>query len=377
MLEAVFCVIFVVDIVLRLCAYGCQFFTMPDWQWNVFDILIVGLQIVDNGISLALYTKQSSLVSEISENTDSVGVLYLLRFFRLLRILRMVRTVHIVGEFQAIIVAILSSLRPLCWTIGLLMLLIYMMGVCFTQIVTDHLVAVESPDEEELRGFFGSLGTSMTTFFACVSDGIEWREVAAPLTPTLNVLFVVYITFSAFAFMNMLTGIFVDKALQSGQAERRRFLLKQVWSIFSGSDAASDRVEETGKVTWADFSAHLQDPSMQSILQAIDVDQDDAHELFHLLDIHHDGAIEVGEFVHGCLHLEGPAKAIDLAAFVQESRQVNEKLAKSLTFVSKSLIQIHKQIKDLDLHHNILFTRGVSGGSKVSSTDFQRQTSQA
>lgn len=367
-LEEVFCVLFTFEIVLRLRAYGKGFFTNSDWKSNLFDAFVVLLQLIDNGISLLLFSKRPSSLSEISEHTDSAGALsLLLRIFRLIRILRLARTVHIVGEFQAIVVATASSLRPLCWTVVLLMLLIYMLGVFFTQMVTDHLVAVQSPEQEEMRAFFGSLGASMMSLFQSISDGIEWREVVTPLTPIQSLLFVMFIAFCAFAFMNMLTGIFVDKALQSGQAERRRFLLKQVWSIFNGG---GDNISETGKVTWEDFQAHLQDPSMQSILQAIDVDQEDAHELFHLLDVHHDGAIEVGEFVHGCLHLEGPAKAIDLAAFVQESRQMNQRWINQAQFVGKSLVQISKQVRNVEQLNT--FARGVSGGSKVSSTDFER-----
>jgi len=146
------------------------------------------------------------------------------------------------------------------------------------------------------------------------------------------------------ALMNMLTGIFVDKALATAQADKRKFLLKEVRSIITGDE----HIQATGKVTWADFQAHLEDPHLQSYLHAIDVDQADAHELFYLLDVHQDGAVEVEEFVNGCLSLVGPAKAIDLAAFVKETRHMNQKWIKQAQFVNKSLTSISKSMAVLE-----------------------------
>ena len=42
-----------------------------------------------------------------------------------------------------------------------------------------------------------------------------------------------------------------------------------------------------------------------------------------MLDASHDGFIQSDDFLNGCLRLDGPAKAIDLAAFIEESRKVN------------------------------------------------------
>ena len=50
-------------------------------------------------------------------------------------------------------------------------------------------------------------------------------------------------------------------------------------------------------------------------------EEEDAYELFHMLDASHEGHIQADEFLNGCLRLDGPAKAIDLAAFMEESRK--------------------------------------------------------
>merc|ERR1719382_1423237 len=104
--------------------------------------------------------------------------------------------------------------------------------------------------------------------------------------------------------MNILTGIFVDRALQSGQEEKRRFMLQGVRSVFLETN-----LEQHGTITWPEFQAQLQNPHMQQLFKALDVDEEDASELFHILDTQQRGSIDAEEFVNGCLRLDGPAKA--------------------------------------------------------------------
>ncbi|CAJ1329894.1 unnamed protein product, partial [Effrenium voratum] len=128
------------------------------------------------------------------------------------------------------------------------------------------------------------------------------------------------------------TGIFVDSALQNGQDEKRRFLLREVGLLF--------RETHKDQISWPDFQAQLENPHMQQLFAALDVDEVDAHELFHMLDSSHEGKIQADEFLNGCLRLDGPAKAIDLAAFMEESRNVNRTFLAHAQFVNSSLAWI-------------------------------------
>lgn len=49
----------------------------------------------------------------------------ILRVLRLVRIIRLVRVLRLIGELRTIVICIAGSLRPLAWTVALLMLLIY------------------------------------------------------------------------------------------------------------------------------------------------------------------------------------------------------------------------------------------------------------
>merc|ERR1712050_160068 len=52
---------------------------------------------------------------------------------------------------------------------------------------------------------------------------------------------------------------------------------------------------------------------------------DEAEDLFNLVDIDGSGSIDPEEFVNGCIRLQGPAKALDLASFMHEYKQAQKR----------------------------------------------------
>ncbi|CAE7397954.1 CACNA1S [Symbiodinium sp. CCMP2592] len=72
-IDIIFCLIFVLELVLRVSAFGQTFLNMEGWQWNLFDLLIVGFSVADEATKLILSD------GEVQEVFDSFGVLRLLR----------------------------------------------------------------------------------------------------------------------------------------------------------------------------------------------------------------------------------------------------------------------------------------------------------
>eukprot|EP00928_Gymnodinium_smaydae_P035474 TRINITY_DN24963_c0_g1_i1.p1 TRINITY_DN24963_c0_g1~~TRINITY_DN24963_c0_g1_i1.p1 ORF type:complete len:357 (-),score=56.47 TRINITY_DN24963_c0_g1_i1:296-1222(-) len=286
----------------------------------------------------------------MSETSNGFMAFRALRMLRLLRVLRAVRLVHIVGEVHAILTAIVGSMRSLWWTMLLLLLIVYVLGVILTQVVSDHFlianITIEKERGEALADFFGSVFATTMSLFQAVTDGEEWRNMVEPLQKEISVLFgplfALYVGFVSFALMNVVTGMFVEKAFHQGKTERRRYLLEQARSVFQVGDG-----HPRGKVTKAEFERHIQDPLMQAILQAIDLDPDEALELFHLLDLQHEGAVEVEEFINGCLHLEGTAKAIDLEAFSQQQRRYSIEFVRQSDHINQKMSVVSAQLAEL------------------------------
>merc|ERR1719174_1901749 len=100
-----------------------------------------------------------------SVDAENLWVLRVLRILRLVRILRVVRVLHLISELRAIVSSIVGSFKSLIWVVVLLLLMIYIVAVFFTQSVTDHIVEVKveeadwapNADEATLMVCFGSV----------------------------------------------------------------------------------------------------------------------------------------------------------------------------------------------------------------------------
>merc|ERR1711971_157349 len=211
-------------------------------------------------------------------------------------------------------------MKSLCWTIVLLLMIMYAIGVYLTQLASDHLIELtKTADAEawnaagELRDYFGSLGDAVFSLYQSITGGINWKDLATPLmdqiSPWMSVFVSAYVAFCVLALMNIVTGVFVESALQTAKSDKENFMLNLVQELFDKVDS-----DGSGEVTWDEFRQYLKEPEMIMYFEAFDLDIDEAEDLFQLLDLDESGSIGFEEFANGCFRLRGPAKSMDLAA---------------------------------------------------------------
>lgn len=110
----------------------------------------------------------------------------------------------------------LGTLKSLFWSFLLLGLVIYIFGILFTDVLLDfrEVSAIGTGDGsaaelDNMKRYFGNLGTSSATLFRAISDGISWQAAADSLKPAGDFwvqLFHFYIAFCSFALLNVMTG---------------------------------------------------------------------------------------------------------------------------------------------------------------------------
>merc|ERR550532_3496428 len=196
------------------------------------------------------------------------------------------------------LLSIVGSLRILFWSIMMLGLIMYIFGICFLQAVTAHLQETEplvlqkTSVEEDIMEHWGSVETSMRTLLMAITGGNDWKELAAPLWQVgahYYILFLFYIAFIVFAVLNLLTGIFVDQAMQMAALDRDNVIhealekedsfARNMRDLFASVDA-----DQSGQITWKEFNTHAKDKNVQRYFAAMELDVSDAKQLFTLLD---------------------------------------------------------------------------------------------
>eukprot|EP00405_Crypthecodinium_cohnii_P024757 CAMPEP_0206498142 /NCGR_PEP_ID=MMETSP0324_2-20121206/50750_1 /ASSEMBLY_ACC=CAM_ASM_000836 /TAXON_ID=2866 /ORGANISM="Crypthecodinium cohnii, Strain Seligo" /LENGTH=720 /DNA_ID=CAMNT_0053984137 /DNA_START=116 /DNA_END=2278 /DNA_ORIENTATION=- len=311
-LEIFFCFFFTTELLLRLFAYGRAFLTPPDILWNLFDTTLVVMQVSEFilDITAAVIGQEAATKTQAA---SSFNIMRILRVLRLIRVMRLMRVLRLITELRALISSIAGSLKSLIWAVLLLFVMMYVVGVYLTQLVYDHRLG--DPDQvetsEALVEHWGSLGDSINSLWKSVTGGIDWGDVVDPLSNDISIalvpLYMLYISFALLCMLNVITGVFVESALQTARTDKDVYLYNHFRSIFHHMDT-----DGNGELDIDEFRDVLLQPEVQDVFEQIDMDVEEAFKLFRLLDEKNKGTIELEQFVNGCSLLRVPAKALNV-----------------------------------------------------------------
>lgn len=324
-LQNCFTVLFLGELVVRMLAEGRAFF----WSstWNLVDFVLVLFSLVE----FALTCMASVTASDTLAQSSNLRIFRIIRITRLAKVVRMVRLVRFIRALRVLVFSILSTLRSLVWSLLLLISISYVFGVVFTDVVSTHLKEHPGPwdgssAEALLSHRFGSLLRSMLTMYASILDGISWLDIAVAfehISWFWCLLFICYVSFCAFAVLNVVTGVFCQSAIESAQRDHdmvvqsmmrdKEFYLEGLQKLFKAIDDDSN-----GAVTIKEFEAHFNDAAVRNLFEALGLDPADAWSLFSACDTDGDYTLNAEEF------LEGAATAIDLANIKKEVHKMRK-----------------------------------------------------
>lgn len=333
--EIIFCVVFTVELTIRLIAFRCAFFLIRAQRaWNIFDFVIVNLQLVEIFMSLV---------------AAGVGFSFnILRILRLIRVVRLARALRLIGELRTIVSSIAGSVKPLFWTGVLLFLIAYVVGVALTQLVhTKRMRMIEDGEyiPDVLDTYWGHLIPAIFTLIMAITGGVDWDTVCRPLIEKIGVevgvLFTFYILFSSLAMLNVVTGVFIDSVMVNKKEEIENRTMDRVQSLFQQLD-----VDDAGELHWEEFESQLDRKEMKDFFRIIDVDTANAKSLFELLDLDDSGSVDAHEFMDGCLRIWAPAKGLDLRMISRDIIKIQGRLSKISDILEEKTPRASKAIKN-------------------------------
>ncbi|CAK0843021.1 unnamed protein product [Prorocentrum cordatum] len=207
-IEAFFCAVFSMELILKVFACGLGFFGGSEASWNCFDLFVVLLMLVDFFASIS-QEMSSSLWSQAAG-------LRIFRVLRVIRFLRSVRQLKFFTQLRIMIRSIMFSLKPLLWASLVLSGMFYVFGLCLTQGVIDHLQKTNSWDDassSDMLQYFGTLERCALSLFEAMSGGINWGELFDTLSPLafpFQCVFLFFVLFAIFGAANVVTGTVAD-----------------------------------------------------------------------------------------------------------------------------------------------------------------------
>mmetsp|Transcript_20859 Transcript_20859/g.58855 ORF Transcript_20859/g.58855 Transcript_20859/m.58855 type:complete len:625 (+) Transcript_20859:153-2027(+) len=341
--ETVFCAIFTLELIWKLAKFRSRFFCVPAWRWNVFDTILVSLQLGDVLVEI-LFQNMPAL--ETASTMKNAAFVRLLRLLRLLRILRMLRLLQFFSELNVVTSAIYRSLRSLFGAVVMLLMVMYIIGIVFTQITTSYRLALVDDglqDDSELVEWWGNLSRSMLTLYEAFLGGVDWDSLVRPLipiSPWMAIAFTLYMAFITLAMMNVITGIFVESAMKNAEFEKNKVLTEHVREL-----AAMLTVSDDGFINKEDFRTTLKDQELQIYFRDMGIDSE---EVLRLLDMmgctDDDDGVEVEALVQAMARLREGAKFLDVMTMLYEVDQQYQSLSDWLIRTDTNVARLSEHI---------------------------------
>mmetsp|Transcript_107875 Transcript_107875/g.302073 ORF Transcript_107875/g.302073 Transcript_107875/m.302073 type:complete len:529 (-) Transcript_107875:66-1652(-) len=341
-LEAMFSLIFILEITFKLYFHGARWIVRD--VWNFVTTFVALMAFVD---------------CAILNPVGSYGTLRTLSLFRvvgLVRLVRLIRRYKALEELRLVVQGLQESFQVLLWTIVLTTVFIYVCAVLLTKQI-GHNVEVYGNyrklsggwDHEEL---FGTVGRSMYTLLQAMTlDG--WASKIARHTIVnqwyMTVFWVVFLLISTFGIMNIVVSVIVElmltassnneKRLRVHEDKQRRMELETLREIFIMSDD-----DMSGQLDLAEFVEAVKNPEIQYRMRQLGLPLADAAKLFGVIDEDGSRSLTFNEFIQGCLKLKGPAQSKELLAIQAHA----DTLAKKMDILADSLADSERMMAALD-----------------------------
>mmetsp|Transcript_59944 Transcript_59944/g.134717 ORF Transcript_59944/g.134717 Transcript_59944/m.134717 type:complete len:737 (+) Transcript_59944:75-2285(+) len=337
-LDVVFVVIYVLELLLRLWASGCvRFIAGRDRLWNIGDAIVVGI----------------SVFYLLVEQAGPTGLTFVrvLRTLRVVRVVRIVRITRFFKQLRMLVYAIASTLKTCMWTILMMVVVVYLFTLIISQSVANYFADENSADSsvsegerEALLSYFGSLQDTAFTLYMAIAGGIDWEVAVDPLFKVgwwVGAVFLLYITFMIICVMNLMTGFFVESAIDAASSDREHLVQsqlqesarykKELQDLFEQWDVSGDQ-----QLTLEEFQRRLEEPRVCALYQSLEIDPSDAWSFFKLLDKDGSGFVDLEEFLDGCIRLKGKATGFHMERIMYENKWIMEMVAK----VSQDISQV-------------------------------------
>lgn len=330
-MNKVLVIIFVLEVLLKMCAERGMYFRGPESAWNIYDcVLLVGLLVIE----IVMHHSKSHTKAWVK-----IG-----EMVRTGRVLRILKCLHLSVTFQVILSKITYSLKSLVWVLLLVFMLLYVVAVSICQGVLHKFEGLHHHEhfaEEQLDDslrivfvHFGSVEKSLYTLFQSITGGKPWSHIAEALSevsPAYAAIFVAFIALTTLAVFNMVTGIFVDAAISSAKHQRDEMTdieqriqetqANELRDVFHDLDSDGD-----GVLDIQEFQDLLHDERVVMFLHSMKISTADVNRLFRMLDQDRSGCILIDEFVNGCMHLQGSARNFDIQRLLAGQARLQRRL---------------------------------------------------
>uniref|UniRef100_A0A7S1A8G1 EF-hand domain-containing protein n=1 Tax=Noctiluca scintillans TaxID=2966 RepID=A0A7S1A8G1_NOCSC len=205
----------------------------------------------------------------------------------------------------------------------------------------------------------------LLTLFAIVTGGLNWSNtefVLRSISPFYGLLLLLYVALMLLAMMNIVTGIFVNDAIESTQTDvdlqtqaeldKTSRVMDELKRLFRTFDT-----DASGTITLDEFKDHIANQGVKEMLAVLEIEVADAMGFFEVLDVDGTQELDIDEFVMGCIYLKGAAKMVNVATLMRENKLMMSQIMKQAYKLEDRVNHLTTKVEgffgDSDLLRNI------------------------
>eukprot|EP00930_Biecheleria_cincta_P000088 TRINITY_DN10018_c0_g1_i1.p1 TRINITY_DN10018_c0_g1~~TRINITY_DN10018_c0_g1_i1.p1 ORF type:complete len:468 (-),score=81.61 TRINITY_DN10018_c0_g1_i1:39-1442(-) len=218
-LENMFLAIFVFEIFVRMLHWRCYFFSRRDpdgnpnqnFWFNWLDFIIVAGGVIDSWL-IPVLSWVSTEVGGPPISLSSLGeAVMVLRMMRLVRLLRLIRLVRSIPPLYNLLMGIIDAMQGMMWLLVLTTATIYIIALLAIKLWGKDGLLMGDSDPEEVTKVFPSTLLTMWVLFMAMNGDPSGMQPLFDAHPESIFFAVVFMIFSSFAILSVLTGVVADK----------------------------------------------------------------------------------------------------------------------------------------------------------------------
>jgi len=349
-IEVGFTSFYVWELCCQVMAYRGEFFLGHEMLWNIFDMVIVFVSVFE------------LIVTMTGGKGVNLSFLRVLRFLKISRVLRMFSALRLMKEIRIMVDALAGSFLIFVFCSIMLAMFYSIFAIFFVQGMTTYLEDSADVDPKllhDIKSDFSSVSSTMLALFMSVTGGNDWshyHDTVAAVGLTYNYLWLFFIGFSFIAFLNVITGVFAEKAMSLALPTVDELMERRTEKEMRDAKELVGLLHSVSRATGSDDSCSLNSKSFEHFLHHPDVVKflevrglkpSSACRFFTLLlEIHQTDTLDFGTFVSACVKLDGHASSIDLNVLSAELKSMQLKQSHLSQFLTQNLTQISSCVEE-------------------------------
>jgi len=273
LLDNFFCLYFSFEVVVRFFAYKSKIVAMKDGAF-LFDLALVTMMVLETWVL--------AFVGSI----DALKQVSILRLLRLTRLLRMGKIMRYFPELQLIVKGMVAAVRSVGCAGILLMLVLYVFSIIFTNEYHQGLKADDDEDLTPSEQLFGSMGKSMRhlLIMGTILDDLTACTNAIRNSGSISMLliFFVCVLISSFTLFNMLLGILCEVVEATGNNEQAKAELENLHTTMTHFFKAMD-LDGNGEISRNEFVGMCRDEVVMQQMECLNINQGEFQKYAELL----------------------------------------------------------------------------------------------